>query len=205
MNISSHSFGTKGFETESMVRVYLVRHGKAAASWAEDFDPGLDGSGIAQAKEVAQTLAHLGPFDVIVSPLLRTQETAKPLAEIWGCNQRIEERVGEISSPTKDLMGRAQWLQDLMGDSWSNLGEDLHAWRQGVIEALLALDAESVVFTHFIAINVVVGAATGDDRVVCFWPDNGSITIVEADGSSLSLIERGDEPVTEDGSRPRIF
>jgi broad specificity phosphatase PhoE len=188
-----------------MARIHLVRHGKAAASWAEDFDPGLDGSGKAQAKEVAQALAHLGPLDVIASPLLRTQETAKPLAEIWGCHHRIEERVGEIPSPTKDLMGRAQWLQDVMGERWSNLGEDLHAWRQGVIEALLALDADSVVFTHFIAINVVVGAATGDDRVVCFWPDNGSITIVEADGSSLSLIERGDEPVTEDGSRPRIF
>jgi broad specificity phosphatase PhoE len=74
-------------------------------------------------------------------------------------------------------------------------GSSCLARRQGVIEALLALDADSVVFTHFIAINVVVGAATGDDRVACFWPDNGSITIVEADGSSLSLIERGDEPV----------
>ena len=63
-----------------MARIHLVRHGKAAASWAEDFDPGLDGLGKAQAKDVAQALAHLGPLDVIASPLLRTQETAKPLA-----------------------------------------------------------------------------------------------------------------------------
>ena len=188
-----------------MVRIYLVRHGKAAASWAEDFDPGLDSLGKAQAKATAKALAHLGPLHVMASPLLRAKETAKPLAEIWDCTPRIEERVGEIPSPTTDLTGRAQWLQRVMGESWSNLGEDLHAWRQDVIDVLLGLDGDSVVFTHFIAINVVVGAATGDDRVVSFWPDNGSITIVESDGSSLRLIERGDEPVTEDGSRPRIF
>lgn len=188
-----------------MARLYLVRHGKAAASWAEDFDPGLDSVGKSQAKGVVQTLAPLGPLDVITSPLLRAQETAEPLSDIWGCTQRIEERAGEIPSPTKDLMGRTQWLQDVMGKKWSNLGEDLHSWRQGVVEALLALDTDTVVVTHFIAINVVVGAATGDDRVVCFWPDNGSITIVEADGSSFNLTERGDKPAMEDGSGPRIL
>ncbi len=176
-----------------MARLYLVRHGKATASWAEDFDPGLDKLGKAQAKGVAQALAHLGPLDVITSPLLRAQETAEALSDIWGYTQRIEERVGEIPSPTRDLMHRAQWLQEVMGERWSNLGKDLHSWRKGVVEALLTLDADTVVFTHFIAINVVVGAATGDDRVVCFWPDNGSITIVEKDGSRLRLIERGDE------------
>jgi broad specificity phosphatase PhoE len=188
-----------------MARLYLVRHGKATASWAEDFDPGLDSVGKSQAKGVAQTLSPLGPLDVITSPLSRAKETARLLSDIWGCPQRIEERVGEIPSPTDDLMGRTHWLQDVMGKRWSKLGEDLHAWRQGVVEALLALDRDTVVFTHFIAINVVVGVATGDDRVVCFWPENGSITIVEADGSSLNLIERGDEPVVEDGSAPRIL
>ena len=184
---------------------YLVRHGKAAASWAEDLDPGLDRLGKAQAKGVAQTLAPLGPLEVITSPLLRAQETAQPLSDIWGCTLRIEERVGEIPSPTKDLMHRAQWLHEVMGQRWSNLGRNLHYWRQGVVEALLALDADTVVFTHFIAINVVVGVATGDDRVVCFWPDNGSITIVEANGARVRLLERGDEPAREVGSEPRIL
>ena len=188
-----------------MARLYLVRHGKAAASWAEDFDPGLDSVGKSQAKGVAQTLASLGPLDVITSPLSRAQETARPLSDIWGCTQRVEERVGEIPSRTEDLMGRAQWLQDVMGKRWSNLGGDLHSWRQGVVAALLALDTDTVVFTHFIAINVAVGAATGNDRVVCFWPDNGSITILETDGSGLTLIERGDEPVAGDGTVPRIL
>jgi broad specificity phosphatase PhoE len=179
-----------------MARLYLVRHGKASASWAEDFDPGLDSVGKLQAKRIARALAPLGPLDVVTSPLSRAQETARPLSDIWGCPQRIEERVGEIPSPTKDLMGRAQWLRLVMGKRWSNLGEDLHPWRQSVVEALLALNVDTVVFTHFMAINVVVGVATGDDRVVCFWPDNGSITVVVADGSRLTLIERGDEPVT---------
>ena len=188
-----------------MARLYLVRHGKAAARWSEDFDPGLDGLGKAQARGVARALVHLGPLDVITSPLLRAQETAEPLSDIWDCEQRTEERVGEIPSPTMDLIGRAHWLRDVMEESWSNLGEDLHSWRRSVLKALLALGGDTVVFTHFIVINVVVGAATGDDRVVCFWPDNGSITTVESHGSRLTLIERGHELGMEDGSGPHIF
>ena len=53
-----------------MTKIYLVRHGKAAASWAEDFDPGLDSLGKAQAKATTKALAHLGPLHVMASPLL---------------------------------------------------------------------------------------------------------------------------------------
>jgi broad specificity phosphatase PhoE len=190
-----------GKGTSKMVRLYLVRHGKAAASWAEDYDPGLDSVGKSQAKGVAQTLAPLGPLDLVTSPLTRARETAGPLSDIWGCPPRIEERVGEIPSPTEDLMGRTQWLQGVMEKRWPNMAEDLLSWRHGIVQALLALRVDTVIFTHFIAINAVVGAATGDDRVVCFWPDNGSITIVEADGSRLTLMERGDELV----ARSRIL
>ena len=86
-----------------------------------------------------------------------------------------------------------------MQGKWSDLGRDLQVWRMGVVKALRALDTEVVVFSHFIAINVVVGAATGDDRVVCFWPDNGSVTTVDVDGYRLSIVERGSEIYTKVG------
>ena len=86
-----------------------------------------------------------------------------------------------------------------MGEKWSDLGRDLQVWRMRVIKALRVLDTETVVFSHFIAINVVVGAATGDDRVVCFWPDNGSVTTVDVDGARLSIVERGSEIYTKVG------
>ena len=86
-----------------------------------------------------------------------------------------------------------------MGEKWSNLDPDLKVWRREVIEALCSYVADSVVFSHFIAINAAVGHASGDDHVVSFRPDNASITILETIGNNLFLIERGLEAVTEVG------
>jgi broad specificity phosphatase PhoE len=48
------------------------------------------------------------------------------------------------------------------------------------------------VFSHFIAINAVIGACLGDDRVVIDSVDNASVTIVDVDPKGrLHLVERG--------------
>jgi len=180
-----------------MVKIYLVRHGKATAGWGMEKDPGLDDLGRAQAKAAALTLAPLGPLSIITSPLTRTRETSRPLAEIWDIEPQIEKRVGEIRFPSGSQSSRVQWLQSIMGDKWSNLDPDLKVWRRQVIVALCSCQADCVVFSHFIAINAAVGHATGDDHVVSFRPDNCSITIMETNGNSLLLIERGVEAVTE--------
>ena len=180
-----------------MAKIYLVRHGKATAGWGMEKDPGLDDLGRAQAKAAALILAPLGPLPIITSPLTRTRETSRPLAEIWDIEPQVEKRVGEIRFPSGNQSSRVQWLQSIMGDKWSNLDPDLKAWRREVIEALCSCKADSVVFSHFIAINAAVGHATGDDRVISFRPDNCSITIMETGGNRLLLIERGVEAVTE--------
>jgi broad specificity phosphatase PhoE len=178
-----------------MPRLYLVRHGKAAASWDQEYDPGLNDLGRTQAQQAANTLSLLEPIDIITSPLTRAKETSRPLAELWDVRPRVESRVGEIPSSTDDLVARTRWLRTIMREEWSKLGEELSTWRGGVLKALWELDRDTVVFSHFIAINVVVGKASGDDRVVCFWPDNGSITQVEVTDSSIKLIEKGVEGV----------
>ena len=59
--------------------LYLIRHGKPAAAWGDDDDPGLDETGRAQAKAVAETLMALPeskrPRSVVSSPLRRCRET----------------------------------------------------------------------------------------------------------------------------------
>jgi broad specificity phosphatase PhoE len=181
-----------------MVRLYLVRHGKAEAGFGESHDPGLDDVGRAQADVVARELAPRGPLPILTSPLRRTRETAAPLAALWKHEPIIEEAVAEIPSPTDNLQERVAWLRQFMAGSWRNVTMDLAAWREEVIAALLAIGEDTVIFTHFIAINVAVGAATGDERVVVFSPDNGSVTSVENDGGVLRLIEKGREaPLTK--------
>jgi broad specificity phosphatase PhoE len=179
-----------------MAVIYFVRHGKAAAGFGDHVDPGLDATGIGQAETTARVLAPLGPLAVYSSPLARARETSDPLVARWGIECVVEPRVAEIPSPTDDLAARSAWLREFMQSRWSEQPSQLQAWREQLIDCLLALPEDSVVFSHFIAINVAVGAAQHDDRVVVFRPDNGSVTrLVAADGH-LRVIELGREATT---------
>jgi broad specificity phosphatase PhoE len=180
-----------------VVRLYLVRHGKAAAAFSEAPDPGLDATGVAQAETMAERLAPLGPLPIITSPLKRTRETATPLGQRWGFTARIEPAVGEIPSPMENPAARGAWLRGVMTDVWSKQPEALRAWRHGVVDALAALERPTVVVTHFVAINVAVGAAEGDDRVVVFAPDNCSVTVLDVEDGALRLVRRGVERATQ--------
>ncbi len=179
-----------------MVRLYLVRHARAAATFAEARDPGLDPAGAAQAEAVAARLAPLGPLPIVASPLRRTRETAAPLERLWRRAARIEPAVAEIPSCEPGLAERGEWLRGVMAGRWSEVSPDLRTWRRGVLDAFRAIAEPSVVVSHYIAINVAVGAATGDDRVVSFAPDHCSVTVVDVDGDALRLIERGAEAAT---------
>lgn len=181
-----------------MARLYMVRHGRAAASFGESHDPGLDALGHEQANAVAQELQRHGPLPIVSSPLKRTRETAAPLAKLWRVEPIVEDAIAEIPSPTDNLQERVTWLRDFMVGSWRNATPPLAEWREAVIAALLAVAEDTAIFSHYIAINVAVGAATGDDRVVVFSPDNCSITVFENDGGSLHLVEKGAEaPLTK--------
>lgn len=185
------------------ITLYLVRHGQATGGIAEDPDPGLNELGREQAEAVARTLAPLGPMPLISSPMRRTRETADAFLKHWGGDARIEPRVSEIDFPTTSLEERHDWLLKIMPGRWSDPvaraaeGVDLDAWRAGVIEALKEIPESSVITSHFVAINVVVGHLLGDDLVVKFRPDNCSVTIVERVGNELRLVEQGREADTE--------
>jgi broad specificity phosphatase PhoE len=179
-----------------MARIYLVRHGRAAAGFGDALDPGLDALGQEQARVTAKRLNEFGPLPIISSPLKRARETAAPLAQLWKREPVIEEAVAEIPSQAQTLAERAQWLRDFMAGSWRDASMELAAWRENAIAALAALSQDSVIFSHFIAINAAVGAAVGEDRVVVFSPDNCSVTVLENAGGRLSLIEQGHEAVT---------
>ena len=98
-----------------MTRLYLVRHGRAAAGWDTDPDPALDAVGREQAAAMAARLEPLGPLAVVTSPLLRCQQTAAALAERWNVVPRIESLVAEIPSPQGvPMTERIEWLRVAM-------------------------------------------------------------------------------------------
>lgn len=184
-----------------MTRIYMVRHGRAAAGWNEDPDPGLDELGRQQSLRVASTLSARGPLPVVSSPLLRCQQTAFPLATAWKQDVRIEPLVGEIPSPDGyALEDRVTWLRDAMAGTWSEVaqksGDHYATYRRSIADCVASIQADTVIFSHYIAINAVIGAAMGDDRVVIASLDNCSVTIFEAIDGKLSLVEIGGEADT---------
>ena len=191
-----------------MGKIYMVRHGKAAAGWDGDADPGLDVTGHAQAEAVAQDLAArlTSPVAVYTSQLLRCRETAMPLATMWQTQAIVEPRVAEIPSPIEDLVARNEWLRRVMAGSWAELssdpesaGIDFARWQSDVVAALVTLGTSQdiVVFSHFIALNAAYCAATGVDQIVAFRPDNCSVSVFETDGTALTLLTQGHEADTQ--------
>jgi hypothetical protein len=62
-----------------------------------------------------------------------------------------------------------------------------------VLATLAAIGEDSVAVTHFVAINVAVGAARGDGQVWCCSPAHCSVTEVDLDGPNLTLVRLGVE------------
>jgi broad specificity phosphatase PhoE len=187
-----------------LAKLYLIRHARPAASWTEEPDAGLDPIGVQQAEAAARTVAQLTErAPIFTSPLRRCRETAQPLERLWQQTATVFEPVAEIPSPPLALHTRQQWLQQAMQSTWRQLHEraapgspDYLGWRERVLEALVRIERDSVIFSHFIAINVAVGAAQSREEVVCFRPDHASITCVETRSGKLHVIQRGREART---------
>jgi broad specificity phosphatase PhoE len=180
-----------------MTRLYLVRHGRAAAGWDTDPDPGLDDIGVRQAAAVATRLSPLGSLPVVTSPLLRCRETAAHLAGAWHVEARVEPAVGEIPSPAGiGMADRVDWLRVAMRGTWSDLDPRYRAFRDHVVTALCGMAGDTVVFSHFVAINAAIGVAIGDDRLVVRSLDNCSVTVIDVVEGALQLVESGNEADT---------
>ena len=180
-----------------MATIYMVRHGRADAQATDPRNPGLDDLGRRQAREATAALAAKGPLPIYSSPFARARETAAALAGLWGVEVAIEPRVAEIPFPMTDLAERGAWLRQAADGHWAGLDDALQTWRHDLVDCVANLDRDCVVFCHFIAINVVAGAAQGDDRLVIFQPDHASVTVFASNGGELRLLEFGREAATQ--------
>jgi broad specificity phosphatase PhoE len=107
--------------------------------------------------------------------------------------------VGEIPTPLSLATDRGDWLRGVLAGRWPDVAADTGRWRAELLHALQSIDEPTVVFTHFVAINAAVGAATGDDRVWSCSPAHASITELEADGSTLTLVALGAQSTSRIG------
>lgn len=186
-----------------MARLYLIRHGRPSSTWGgHDDDPGLDEVGRDQAAAARDWLLSRAeaerPRLVVSSPLRRCRETADPTAQALGVVVEIDPVVGEIPTPA-GLSGeeRPAWLRQAFQGTWGAIQGDMDydAWRGDII-ASLARRGNTAVFSHYVAINAAVSKLLGVDEVLAFRPDHCSITVLETDGDTVRLVEKGAEAAT---------
>ncbi|MFO7590366.1 MAG: histidine phosphatase family protein [Acidimicrobiia bacterium] len=176
-----------------MTRLLLVRHARPTENWDAAPDAGLDPLGREQAARLVDVLGDHPSRPVLTSPLRRARETAAPLAAHWGTGTHVVPAVGEITAPHVDPDARVGWLRGVLAGTWSEVDDRLASWRATLLDALTTIEQDSVVFSHFVAINTAVGAATGDERVMCFAPAHASVTELAVDDGALRLVALGAE------------
>ena len=83
-----------------------------------------------------------------------------------------------------------------MAGTWADLGARYTAFRDDVVAAVTALPSDAVVFSHFVAINAVIGASLGDDRLLIRSLDNCSVTVIDVVDGRPVLVDGGREADT---------
>ena len=174
--------------------LHLIRHGEAFASF-DHLDPGLSERGRRQAEHVAEWAKGTSAARLVVSPLLRTRETALPIAAALGLVPEYRDEVAEVFDPTMTAEERVAMLPDFIASRWGEQPEGLRTWRRRVVDTVLelALAGEAaghdvLVVSHFVAIGAVIGEATGDDAVIPVPMANAAISSFSAGHGGLRLL-----------------
>lgn len=179
-----------------MGRLYLVRNARTDEGTGFESNPRLDDVGQEQAEAVVRKLGHLRHVKILTSPQRRAMETAAPLARYCGVTPVVDQSVALMPLPSADTCDRKDWLLAFMKSSWRDAPPQQARWRESCLATLASHAGDVVVVSHFIVINMIVGAATGDDRVIVFQPDHGSVTVLDAAEGKLSLVELGRQAAT---------
>lgn len=188
-----------------MARLFLIRHGEPEAAWGgADHDPGLSERGRAQAIAAAEALAREGDLALLTSPLRRCRETAAPYAALVQRTPVVEPRAGEVVAPEGVgdrrawLLENFPWTDPQSRRTWASRDAALRAWRESVLAFARGVERDAAVFSHFIAINVIVGAALGRDETIACRPGHASIVELAVEADALHLVRLGAEMSSDD-------
>ena len=190
-----------------MIKIYLIRHGEAIDGWTS-LDPGLSKLGKKQAEDLRSSLKKKlnDKTDIISSPLLRCQETANISVSDSKKKIVVDDIFRELPSPIEDLDKRVDWLKRVLPLNWEELEEDkeskqsnsdYYLWRKKIINKILSFKNETVIFTHFVVINNVIGKIKNSKKVINFYPDNCSITEIGIENNKMELIKLGDSSISK--------
>ncbi|MDQ1513504.1 MAG: hypothetical protein QOC59_1346 [Microbacteriaceae bacterium] len=125
--------------------LHLIRHGEvhnpAGVIYGRLPGFGLSDRGAAMAAMTARGIADLPVTRLIASPLLRTQQSAQPIAELFGLDIEPDERVIESANKLEGRVSRAGALLREPGD-WRYFRNPLQpSWGEPYVEVLARMRA----------------------------------------------------------------
>ncbi|MFM6847984.1 MAG: histidine phosphatase family protein [Terrabacter sp.] len=196
------------------MRLFLVRHGQTHANVARQLDtavPGLDltDEGREQARALADRLGGEDLGAIYTSDLVRTQQTAAPLAELLGLEMVVLPGLREIQAGDWEMTTEWQpyidavvrWREDPAhtipgGDSGAGF---LQRYDDAIAKIAADGHESAVAVSHGAAMRVWCSASLGlpadffDERRL----DNTHVVTMEGDpATGWRLLAWGDEPVT---------
>ena len=162
----------------SEINIILIRHGEAAQSWGDHPDPDLSEDGFKQAKllEEHSELQNLHLYEFVSSPKARAKSTAIPLAKKFNKEIIINDVFSEIPSGNIDANEKKQWLTKTMKEDIGNLSKEVMEWRIKILSQVFGMRKDTIIFSHFMVINALVGELAKHRNLLHFYPDYTSLT-----------------------------
>lgn len=139
------------------MRLLLVRHGQTPSNVARQLDtavPGADltAEGRAQAQALVTSLAQQPVDAIYVSDLVRTQQTAAPLATARGLTPVVRSGLREIQAGDHEMTAERS--------GWDAYLAVLYRWAEGDVEARIPGGEDGVeVLTRYDAVVAEIAAA----------------------------------------------
>ena len=177
-----------------MTDIWVIRHGEAVPTSEQHPDPDLTALGREQAALVPSKLLASLPANVTLlsSPLARAQQTAEPLAESLSASVAVVPAFREIPVPVS-MSERDRWLKSYFTQQWGQQPETLWQWRSALIDAMVDVTGPTVIFSHFLVINTLIGHVRGTDDTVSVMPANTSINHFRRVDGVLELVSVGEQ------------
>ena len=182
----------------SEINLLLVRHGEAAESWGKHPDPGLSELGIKQSASLInnEMLKSLDSYNFVSSPKSRAKMTAEPLIKKFNKELIINNAYSEIPSDDIDNSQKKAWLTNIMHTEIRDLPDSIVNWRDAIIKDSLNVSLNTIVFTHFMVINALVGSLLKNNVLMYFYPNYVSVTKITFENKEVKSISLGDEKKT---------
>lgn len=186
-----------------MTKILLIRHGDTDyvdEALAGRIDNPLNAEGVHQAEKIANAIKHLPIRGIYTSPLIRTQQTAQPLANLLNLELIIIHELNQVNFGNWQGISYEELIQD---PDWKSFkenpgsvkipgGEDSAMVRERVSQAIISLSkqhaGEEVIacFSHGSIIRHTISYFIG-------LPLNNTNQIQIAPASISTLIVNGNE------------